>query len=158
MQLTSRINRSRSSRRHRNKANCVTISLSQQDQQRARKVYVPSVLLSNVMSLAPKLEEVYFAIANANLYIACITETWLSDHIHGNVVSVPGCNLVRRDRIDVTHGAVCTYIKKGLKYTAKSSPLFTMHRQTKAFQILRSCIISTIQCLQLNRVFRTVEF
>ena len=117
VQLTNRINHSRSSRRHRNKANCFTISLSQQDQQGARKVYVPSVLLSNVMSLAPKLDEVSDAITNANLDIACITETWLCDHIHDNVISIPGYNLVRRDRIDVIHGGVCTYIKKGLKYT-----------------------------------------
>ena len=69
------------------------------------------------MSLAPKLDEVSDAIANANLDIACITETLLRDHIHDNVISIPGCNLVRRDRIDVIHGGVCTYIKKGLKYT-----------------------------------------
>ena len=117
VQLTNRINHSRSSRQHRNKANCVTISLSQQDQQGAKKVYVPSVLLSNVMSLAPKLDEVSNAITYANLDIACITETWLRDHIHDNVVSIPGYNLVRRDRIDVTHGGVCIHIKKGLKYT-----------------------------------------
>ena len=117
VQLTNRINHSRSSRRHRNKAYCVTISLSQQDQQGARKVYVPSNLLSNVMSLAPKLDEVSDAITNANLDIACISETWLRDHIHDNVISIPGYNLVRRDRIDVIHGGVCTYIKKGLKYT-----------------------------------------
>ena len=36
--------------------------------------------------------------------------------------------------------------------------MFTTRRQTKAFLILGSCIISTIQCLQLNRAFRTVEF
>ena len=117
VQLTNRINHSRSSRQHRNKANCVTISLSQQDQQGAKKVYVPSVLLSNVMSLAPKLDEVSNAITYANLDIACITETWLRDHIHDNVVSIPEYNLVRRDRIDVTYGGVCTHIKKGLKYT-----------------------------------------
>ena len=106
---------SRSSLRHRNKADCVTISLSQQDQQGARKVYVPSVLLSNVMSLAPKLDEVADAITYANLYIAC--RDLVARPIHDNVVSIPGYNLVRRDRIDVIHGGVCTYIKKGLKYT-----------------------------------------
>ena len=68
------------------------------------------------MSLAPKMDEVSDAIINANLDIACITETWLCDHIHDNVVCIPGYNLVRRDRIDVIHGGVCTYIKKELKY------------------------------------------
>ena len=69
------------------------------------------------MSLAPKLDEVSYAITYENLDIACITEIWLRDHIHDNVVSISGYNLVRRNRIDVTHGGVCTYIKKGLKYT-----------------------------------------
>ena len=63
------------------------------------------------------MDEVSDVITNANFDIACITETWLRDHIHDNVVCIPGYNLVRRDRIDVTHGGVCTYIKKGLKYT-----------------------------------------
>ena len=169
VQLTNRINHSRSSRRHRNKVNCVTMSLSQQDQQGARKVYVPSVLLSNVMSLAPKLDEVSYAITYENLDIACITEIWLRDHIHDNVVSISGYNLVRRNRIDVTHGGVCTYINKGLKYTVledlygdKIEAIWLQlhyHPQTdKGVLILRFCIISTIQCLQLNRSFRTVEF
>ena len=68
------------------------------------------------MSLAPKMDEVSDVIINANLDIACITETWLCDHIQDNVVCIPGYNVVRRDRIDVIHGGVCTYIKKELKY------------------------------------------
>ena len=66
--------------------------------------------------MAPKLDEVSDAITYANLDLACITETWLHDHIHNNVISIPEYNLVR-DRIDITHGGFCTYIKKGLKYT-----------------------------------------
>ena len=63
------------------------------------------------MSLAPKLGEVADAITYANLYIAC--RDLVARPIHDNVVSIPGYNLVRRDRIDVIHGGVCTYIKKG---------------------------------------------
>ena len=54
VQPTNHINHSQDSRRHQNKANCVTISLSQQDQQGARKVYILSVLLPTVLSLAPQ--------------------------------------------------------------------------------------------------------
>ena len=116
VQPTNHINHSQDSWRHQYKANCVIISLSQQDQQGARKVYVLSVLLSTVLSLAPKLDEVSDTITYANLDLACITETWLHDHIHNNVISIPEYNLVR-DRIDITDGGFCTYIKKGLKYT-----------------------------------------
>ena len=117
VQPTNHINHSQDSWRHQNKANCVIISLSQQDQQGARKVYILSVLLSTILSLAPKLDEVSDAITYANLDLACITETWLHDHIHNDVISIPEYNLVRRDRINITHGGFCTYTKKGLKFT-----------------------------------------
>lgn len=55
------------------------------------------------MSLASKLDVLAEVIMNGNLYIACITEPWLYDHIHNIVVSIPGYNLVRRDRIDDYH-------------------------------------------------------
>ncbi|EDO34538.1 predicted protein, partial [Nematostella vectensis] len=73
-------------------------------------------LLSNVRSLAPKIDEVREAISNANLDLACITETWLRNHIHNNVIAVSGYNLVRRDRTKDQHGGVCIFIKDSIKY------------------------------------------
>ena len=39
--------------------------------------FVPSFLVSNVMSLAPKIDELRLFLQNANLDCVCITESWL---------------------------------------------------------------------------------
>ena len=56
------------------------------------------------MSLVPKIEEVSeFAVLN-DVDLACITDTWLKDRIVNNVVEIPGCSIIRRDREEVEHG------------------------------------------------------
>ena len=66
-----------------------------------------SFLLSNVMSLAPKIDEVREVVQQENYDLVCLVETWLQDHIHDNVVHVPEYNLIRRDRRERIHGGVC---------------------------------------------------
>ena len=58
------------------------------------------------MSLAPKIDEIRHVVQYANLDCVCITESWLRSHIHNNVVALSGFNLVRKDRVDITHGGV----------------------------------------------------
>ena len=92
--------------------------------------------------------------------IACVTETWLRDHIHDNVVCIPGYNLVRRDRIDVTRGGVCTYIKKGLKYTVledlhddKIEAIWLQLRPSRLPRGLSCIIIANVYHPQTDRRF-----
>ncbi|EDO47366.1 predicted protein [Nematostella vectensis] len=101
-----------------NPNNCVQVSTTNSIQKTpiSLNAFVPALLLSNVMSLAPKIDEVREAISNANLDLACITETWLRNHIHNNVIAVSGYNLVRRDRTKDQHGGVCIFIKDSIKY------------------------------------------
>ena len=68
------------------------------------------------MSLAPKIDEVRQSIQNANLDLALITETWLRSHIHDNVISISGYNIVRRDRLLDTHSGVCIYVKNSIDF------------------------------------------
>ena len=79
-------------------------------------VFVPSLLLSNVMSLAPKIDEVRNVSNTNNLDIICIVESWLQNHIHDNVVHINNYNLIRRDRKTSIHGGVCAYIRKTIKF------------------------------------------
>ena len=58
---------------------------------------LPSVLLSNVMSIAPKIE-VREVLKNLNVDIGCFVKTWLQEHIPDQTVSAAGYNLIRRDR------------------------------------------------------------
>ena len=72
-------------------------------------------MLSNVMSLVPKIDELREVIHNSDVEIACITETWLRDHIDDNVVNVSGFRLVRLDRINIQHGGVCMYVRNNIQ-------------------------------------------
>ena len=83
---------------------------------------VPSLFLSNVMSLAPKIDEVNSVVINANVDVVCITETWLQSHIPDSVVAINGYNLIRRDRRDARRGGVCMYIKSSIPFTVLEDP------------------------------------
>ncbi|KAK2555929.1 hypothetical protein P5673_022205 [Acropora cervicornis] len=101
-----------------NTSNCVCITPTSIS---ARKgfpsAYVPSLYLSNVKSLAPKIEEVRHVAQYANLDCVCITESWLRSHINDSVVALSGFNLVRNDRVDSIHGGVCAYIRDNINFT-----------------------------------------
>lgn len=97
-----------------NPTNCVHITPSYvaQSKNGSKKTFVPSVLLSNVMSLAVKMDEIRHYPTYANLDLVCLTETWLQKRIHDNVVSISGFSLARSDRETSIHGGVCTRISK----------------------------------------------
>ena len=81
----------------------------------SQHTFVPSLMLSNVMSLVPKIDELREVILNSDVEIACITETWLRYHIDDNVVNVSGFRLVRLDRINSQHGGVCMYVRNNIQ-------------------------------------------
>ena len=68
------------------------------------------------MSVVPKIDEVREVIHHNNVDIICITETWLQEHIHDNVVDVVGFNLIRLDRSCRQHGGVCMYVKNSITF------------------------------------------
>ena len=69
------------------------------------------------MSLAPKIDEIRYVAQHANLDCVCITESWLRSYIQDNIVALSGFNLVRKDRVDITHGGVCVYIRDNINFT-----------------------------------------
>ena len=75
--------------RFRNPANLIPVTTTPASPIRASlTAYVPSFLVSNVMSLAPKIDELRHVTQHANLDCICITESWLRSHIHDNVVAL----------------------------------------------------------------------
>ena len=99
--------------RGHNPSNCISISTKPQftsvsDWQ--GRNFVPSLFLSNVMSLAPKIDEVSHVVQNANYDLVCNTESWLRQHISDSVIAINGYNIIRRDRTEATHGGVCMYV------------------------------------------------
>ena len=79
-------------------------------------LFVPSLLLSNVMSLAPKIDEIREVVHNVNFDLVCITESWLKDHIDNNSVAISGYNVIRQDRTEAEHGGICLYVKESIRF------------------------------------------
>ena len=73
---------------------------------------VSTIILANVMSLAPKMDEVSEFILRHNVNLAFIKETWLKNSVSDGVVRIPGFALVRKDRKVIDHGGVCAYIQE----------------------------------------------
>ena len=68
------------------------------------------------LSLVPKIDELHVYITNASFDILRIVETWPQNHIDDNIVSLPGYNLIRRDRRERIHGGVCVYIRNTFNF------------------------------------------
>ena len=77
--------------------------------------YVPSLLLSNPMSLAPKIDEIAHVVHQQNIDIALFTETWLKESIPDDPINIEGRQLYRRDRKNQEHGGVCLYVKDSIQ-------------------------------------------
>lgn len=71
-------------------------------------------MLTNVMSLVPKIDEVRTLISQNSLDLIFITETWLWESVCDTHASLPDYHLVRRDRNNGTHGGVCIYVRNSI--------------------------------------------
>ena len=70
--------------------------------------FVQSILLSNTMSLDPKIDEIAHE-------LAFFTETWLSSTVPDELININGYQILRRDRVGWQHGGVCLYVKSSIK-------------------------------------------
>ena len=77
--------------------------------------FVPSILLSNTMSLAPKIDEIAHTITTMDAELALFTETWLSSTVPDEPININGYQIFRRDRVGWQHGGVCLYVKSSIK-------------------------------------------
>lgn len=81
-----------------------------------RSPTLPGFLLSNVMSLTPKIDEIRHSVTKEKVDFACFTESWLKDSIPDNVINIPNFNVIRKDRPSDHHGGVCIYIHSSIPY------------------------------------------
>ena len=79
------------------------------------KEFVPSLMLTNVMSLAPKIDEVSLFLLNKNPDVVFITETWLTNAIDKSHINIPEYNIVScKNRSSGIHGGVCLYLRNSI--------------------------------------------
>ena len=69
------------------------------------------------MSLVPKIDEVRIVANSVNPDFISVTETWLQNHVHSNIVELNGYNIVRKDRQAGTHGGICLYIRDTIQFS-----------------------------------------
>ena len=67
------------------------------------------------MSLAPKIDEIAYAVQQQNFDVAFFTETWLKESIPDDPLNIEGFQLYRRDRKNQAHGGVCLYVKDSIQ-------------------------------------------
>ena len=99
--------------------NCIVIDCTKENRAASTEwsPKVAKIMLANVMSLAPKMDEVSEFITRNHINLAFVTETWLKDSVLDTVVDIPGFAIVREDRKTLEHGGVCVYIQeKRCKY------------------------------------------
>ena len=56
--------------------------------QNQRSFILPGFLMSNVMSLAPKIDEIRHTVTKEEVESACFNESWLKDSIHDNSLTL----------------------------------------------------------------------
>ena len=75
--------------------------------------FIPKLMVTNVRSLAPKIDEVREFMMENEINLSFLTETWLNDSITDSVVSIPGFTIIRKDISINNHGGICIYIRDG---------------------------------------------
>ena len=78
---------------------------------RSMHYFAPKIMISNVMSLVPKMTEVSEFILRNKVSLAFITETWLKSSVCVSLIDIPGYSVLRKDRSNESHGGIYLYLK-----------------------------------------------
>nr|XP_055025620.1 uncharacterized protein LOC129415608 [Misgurnus anguillicaudatus] len=70
----------------------------------------------NIRSLVSKFEQIQFILTKSNLDFLCLSETWLKANSPSAAITVPGYQILRRDRAKSKGGGVMIYIKNSILY------------------------------------------
>ncbi len=74
------------------------------------------LLLSNTMSIAPKIDEIRCCVLDWKPDVACFTETcYVHESINDNHIDIPEYNFISKNRTTGIHGGVGLYIKNSIK-------------------------------------------
>jgi hypothetical protein len=90
-------------------------------QSRSRE-FVPNIVLTNIISLLPKIDEIHVFTETHSIDLFFISETWLKSNVGDDQLILPGYNLEHLDRRIGIHGGVCLFSNS--KY--KTSRLYNL--------------------------------
>ena len=80
----------------------------------------PSFYTANARSVRAKLDELTAQLLTVHMDIAIITQSWLHDLIDSNILTIPGYNIVRRDRCNRIGGGVCAFVSSEIPFKRRS--------------------------------------
>ena len=93
--------------------NCIEIK-THKTQKVLSTISIPSILVCNIRSLAPKIDELGCVINLNSADLICVTETWLSEKICDSYVSLANFCLFRKNR--TTRGSgIAMYVKSSIQ-------------------------------------------
>jgi hypothetical protein len=105
------------------------------------KVPLPAILLTNVRSLLPKIDELAALLKGKHMQqltqVLCITETWLTDNINDQQTDLDGFDQHRNDR------------KKGSKSRGGGISIYINKSWSKSNKIIHSLNQSDIEILSV---------
>ena len=127
-------------------------------------IKVPNLLICNMRSLAPKIDELDAVVSINHADIICITETWLSSAIPDNVIALPNFNLFRNDCLSSIDRGVCAYINSNIycrRLTEFESPtiesLWLLVRPKKLPRTVSVILLAVVYHSTVSRQFENAE-
>ncbi|XP_055522687.1 uncharacterized protein LOC129716869 [Wyeomyia smithii] len=78
-----------------------------------------------------KLDELKLTLQNPKISIACFTESWLTENIRDNCISIPGYSMLRNDRGYSRGGGIIVYFRTNLRCTKLFCTELTSNAQDK---------------------------
>lgn len=117
-----------------------------------RSKYLPNLLITNVQSIASKVDDFECVLKLNNIDIACVTETWLNKDISSELIDIPDYAVYRHDRSDgrqgggvacyVRHNVSCLHLKE-LECSDVES-LWLLFRAPRMPRLVSHVLIGTI--------------
>ena len=74
----------------------------------------------NIFKLTTHIDELRIFLANNDIDIISINETKLDEVISDNEVSIPGYDIIRRDRLSNGGGGICFYVRSSIEYSLRN--------------------------------------
>ena len=96
-----------------NMKNCIEIK-TYKTHKDLSTISIPTILVCNIRSLAPKIDELGCVINLNSADVICVTETWLSEEISDSYVSLLNFSLFRKDRT-TRGGGIAMYVKSSIQ-------------------------------------------
>lgn len=86
--------------------------------------------------------------------ILCFTESWLSNNLNDELISLDDFELFRNDRVYGRGGGTCIYVRNRLRFDNNISCYCDVDIEIQGINILGTCEPNNCRCIALIVVYR----